>query len=102
MLGRELYGRALFRHSSQISHACAPNCFSFSDWDEAAKKFTRVVRSIRSIAAGEELTVSYLSEGILLQPRAQRQAELRHNFGFTCLCSRCSATLTEGSRRLLG
>ena len=46
------------------------------------------VRAARPIAAGDELTLTYISsEG---STRAERQSYLREQFGFTCACQLCT------------
>ncbi|KAL5560192.1 hypothetical protein UlMin_036403 [Ulmus minor] len=57
-----------------------------------------VVRSIRRIKKGEEVTVTYTD---LLQPKAMRQSELWSRYRFICCCRRCSASsLTYVDRAL--
>ncbi len=46
------------------------------------------MRAAQDVAAGEQLTISYLGRG-LTSPLAQRQAELEEVYGFQCGCSRC-------------
>ncbi|KAK7380498.1 hypothetical protein VNO78_33011 [Psophocarpus tetragonolobus] len=47
-----------------------------------------VVRSIKKIKRGEEVTVAYTD---LLQPKAMRRLELWSKYRFICCCRRCSA-----------
>ncbi|KAJ0732878.1 putative [histone H3]-lysine(4) N-trimethyltransferase chromatin remodeling SET family [Helianthus annuus] len=47
-----------------------------------------VVRSIKTIKKGEQVTVSYTD---LLQPKELRQSELWSKYRFTCCCHRCAA-----------
>ncbi|KAK7315253.1 hypothetical protein VNO77_33791 [Canavalia gladiata] len=47
-----------------------------------------VLRSIKRIKKGEEVTVAYTD---LLQPKAMRQLELGSKYLFLCRCKRCSA-----------
>lgn len=46
-----------------------------------------VVRSIKAIQKGDEVTVAYTD---LLQPKSMRQSELWLKYRFICCCSRCS------------
>ncbi|CAI0396164.1 unnamed protein product [Linum tenue] len=48
-----------------------------------------VVRSIRRIKKGEEITVAYTD---LLQPKAARSSELWSKYRFICCCKRCSSS----------
>ncbi|KAF3445495.1 hypothetical protein FNV43_RR10671 [Rhamnella rubrinervis] len=50
---------------------------------------TIIVRSIKRIEKGEEVTVAYTD---LLQPKAVRQSELWSRYRFICCCRRCSAS----------
>ncbi|GFH27157.1 histone methyltransferase, partial [Haematococcus lacustris] len=47
-----------------------------------------VVRAARPIAAGEEVTISYLGRP-QLQPATVRRARLLEDYGFECSCPRC-------------
>ncbi|XP_010062108.2 protein SET DOMAIN GROUP 41 isoform X2 [Eucalyptus grandis] len=47
-----------------------------------------IVRSIKAIKKGEEVTVAYTD---LLQPKAARQSELQSKYQFRCSCTRCDA-----------
>ena len=42
----------------------------------------------RDISPGEEITISYIDEGMT---RAERQSELAKGYRFTCTCKMCSA-----------
>ncbi|KAK4571525.1 hypothetical protein RGQ29_030098 [Quercus rubra] len=48
-----------------------------------------VVRSIKRIKQGEQVTVTYTN---LLQPKQMRQSELWSRYRFICCCERCSAS----------
>ncbi|KAH9691764.1 protein SET DOMAIN GROUP 41 [Citrus sinensis] len=48
-----------------------------------------IVRSIKPINKGEEVTVAYTD---LLQPKGMRQSELWSKYQFVCHCRRCSAS----------
>jgi hypothetical protein len=49
----------------------------------------QVVRAAREIPAATELTLSYLGPQ-LFAPSAERQAELKQQWGFDCACARCA------------
>ncbi|KAJ0087170.1 hypothetical protein Patl1_08047 [Pistacia atlantica] len=57
-----------------------------------------VVRSIKRIKKGEEVTVAYTD---LLQPKEMRQAELWSKYQFVCCCRRCTASLPTYVDQLL-
>ncbi|KAK9904418.1 hypothetical protein M0R45_000782 [Rubus argutus] len=85
-------GRATARIESGV---CSKNVLT----KECQKYGPRViVRSIRRINRGEEVTVTYTD---LLQPKAIRQSELWSRYRFICSCRRCSASpLTYVDRAL--
>jgi SET domain-containing protein len=47
------------------------------------------IRTIRDIAAGEELTITYGVFFGYTEPRGQRQIWLRQRFDFDCACVAC-------------
>ncbi|KAL1557119.1 protein SET DOMAIN GROUP 41 [Salvia divinorum] len=51
-----------------------------------------VVRSVKSVCKGEEVTIAYTD---LLQPKEMRQAELLFKYRFSCCCKRCGAVPTS-------
>lgn len=67
-----------------INHSCAPNCHAMLLGDRL------VVRAAHDIPAAAEVTLSYLGPQ-LFAPAAERQAELKQQWGFDCSCSRCKA-----------
>jgi len=75
----------LYERCSRFNHSCAPNL---------SRRFTadgRVqLRTSRAVAAGEELTISYLGDAELLQSTERRRFQLQP-YGFTCDCPRCAA-----------
>ncbi|KAI6777760.1 SET domain-containing protein [Emericellopsis cladophorae] len=74
---------AVFRHTTLINHDCIPNARYF--WDKDVGR--QVVRSLRRIDMGEELTVAYIMRGT----RAERQEIFKTRYGFECTCALCSA-----------
>lgn len=77
---------AVFTQASRINHSCRPN--THNDYNAALGQLT--VHAAKAIAAGDEITVSYLGhEG---SERAVRQRNLRSRFGFDCTCSLCALT----------
>lgn len=55
------------------------------------QNFTHHTHAVRDIAAGEELTISYLDS---FSARSVRQSRARASWGFSCSCAQCS--LPEG------
>ncbi|KAJ7108446.1 SET domain-containing protein [Mycena crocata] len=73
---------ALFSHLCRANHACTPNAqFSF-----CADIFVGRLCALRTIGAGEEVTIGYTE---LAAPREARQADLKARYGFACTCATC-------------
>ncbi|KAF2108902.1 hypothetical protein BDV96DRAFT_652503 [Lophiotrema nucula] len=79
----------LFVKFSRINHSCRPN--AGYAWNHRTGK--RTLYAHRNIAAGEELSVSYIG---LLSIKAGRQSRL-NTYGFTCSCEAC--TLADAERK---
>lgn len=80
-------GTCLSTYAAQLNHSCNPNCiFIFSGPSLS-------VRSLQSIPAGGELTISYVDTTML---RSERQEKLRSNYYFDCDCDYCRSSLTCG------
>jgi hypothetical protein len=90
--------RALYPLISRINHACNPN--SFVMFSQSGTSMA--IKSYRAIAAGEEITISYL---LLGAPSGKRQKILNEHWGFTCTCALCELSMLEKKasdvRRLL-
>ena len=74
-------GFGLFPLCSILNHSCYPNCLYTSHGQQL------VMRVIRPVRAGEELTVNYIG---LYASLLQRRRELRESKKFTCECRRCA------------
>lgn len=73
----------LFLILSRFNHSCCPNVHhSWNDTEGA-----RVVHALRDIEIGEELSCTYIE---LDNTHEERQAMLRHSYGFECFCEACS------------
>lgn len=75
-------GSAAYLFASLFNHSCEPNldvCFPDNDG-------RLVLTAARDIAAGEQLTISYIDETAAV---AARQDLLRFAYGFTCSCQAC-------------
>ncbi len=77
----------LFLQASRINHACLPNCQH--TWNASISEET--IHTVRQIAQGEEITISYSHTG----PSKSRREHLQKSFGFDCTCSLCSLPATE-------
>lgn len=65
---------------SLVNHSCTPNLFNFAVDNQ------EVCVTIRPIQKGEQLFISYLRQDDIT---VQRQADLKHNYGFECKCGKC-------------
>eukprot|EP00929_Paragymnodinium_shiwhaense_P074475 TRINITY_DN38126_c0_g2_i1.p1 TRINITY_DN38126_c0_g2~~TRINITY_DN38126_c0_g2_i1.p1 ORF type:complete len:685 (+),score=114.40 TRINITY_DN38126_c0_g2_i1:173-2227(+) len=94
--------RMVFPLVARINHSCKPNALLVDvSWEElTGDKPKKCIIALRSIAKGEDITISYLPDEQLLQPRAERQAAL-DRWGFTCSCSRCLDSAGDASVRAL-
>ncbi|KXZ55285.1 hypothetical protein GPECTOR_3g421 [Gonium pectorale] len=76
---------------SCINHSCDPNCTAACEGPDA----TVSVVAQRPIAAGTEITLSYIDVSL---PYKARQAELA-DYGFVCRCERCAAEAAAARAR---
>ncbi|KAF4948913.1 hypothetical protein FGADI_9197 [Fusarium gaditjirri] len=70
-----------------INHSCLAN--SHNNWNSEAGHET--IHAIRTINAGEEITISYDKGG----PSSVRRPMLKKSFGFDCTCSLCTLPSSE-------
>ena len=87
MCTRLNYGAGFFRAAAYVNHSCDPNCLSLRLGGNMA------IFAARDVAAGEELTHSYLPSHQLLLPSAARRPLLT----FDCACPRCARNLNVGA-----
>lgn len=78
---------ALYDLASYINHSCLPNSYKVFIGD------ILLLRAIRPIKAGEELTLSYVN----LQEQKRRQY-LKKTWGIDCRCPLCAAEASDGSK----
>ncbi|WAQ91515.1 hypothetical protein PtA15_14A399 [Puccinia triticina] len=76
---------------AQFDHSCRPNVWYSID----EKTQLLHMKAFGSIAAGEELTITYCVPEL---QRAARYRELREFFGFDCTCSHCLMSEELGER----
>jgi hypothetical protein len=70
--------------SSMPHHDCDPNCTVHVGPPASGSQLT--LRTLRPVAAGEALCISYCP---IYLPRAARRAQLYQQHGFVCGCDRC-------------
>jgi hypothetical protein len=78
---------ALYDLASYINHSCLPNSYKVFIGD------TLLLRAIRPIKAGEELTLSYVN----LQEQTRKES-LKKTWGIACRCPLCAAEARDGSK----
>ena len=71
------------------NHSCEPNAaYSFP-----ANSSELHLKALEDIAAGDEVTISYLDPGMMRQSRNVRHAELASSYLFACDCTKCLAQI---------
>ncbi|CAE7491951.1 MCTP1 [Symbiodinium sp. CCMP2592] len=75
----------LYATACRANHSCLPRARLSVDADGGVR-----IVALTSISAGEEVTVSYLSESDLLEPSSIRRKLLSQTWGFLCTCQRCT------------
>lgn len=104
-----LSGRTgVYQHLSRLSHSCTNNATNLLKYEPlltsdqptdaqqkeqftAKQLYSRQIRAVRDIQAGEEITISYLSPQDLIKSALYRNNKLRAEWQFTCTCSRCQS-----------
>jgi len=76
-------GTAYYPLQACVNHSCAPNAHAMKR--ERDVTGSAVLLALRPLSVGEEVTISYVDEGMKL---SARRAELR-DYGFHCTCPRC-------------
>ncbi|KAL8304451.1 hypothetical protein RB597_004373 [Gaeumannomyces tritici] len=80
---------------SRLNHDCRPNLVF-----HVSPSLSHTTYAVRDIAAGEELTISYLDP---FRAREVRRARAERSWGFACACSQCAlapALAAESDGRL--
>ncbi|XP_050750884.1 histone-lysine N-methyltransferase SMYD3 isoform X1 [Gymnogyps californianus] len=73
-------GVGLYPSMSLLNHSCDPNCVIVFEG------YQLLLRSVREIQIGEELTISYIES---LMPTSERQKQLIRQYCFECDCLLC-------------
>ncbi|KAF4626186.1 hypothetical protein G7Y89_g11979 [Cudoniella acicularis] len=85
-LENEGLGIGLDPLASMINHSCEPNAYCFFEGPRCR------IRSLQSIAAGEEITISYINNNA---PIYARQIILKYQWFFTCICQKCTSAASN-------
>ena len=73
-------GVGLYPSMSLLNHSCDPNCSIVFNGPHL------LLRAVRDVEAGEELTICYLD---MLMTSEERRKQLRDQYCFDCDCFRC-------------
>lgn len=79
------FGSSVFPFSAMFNHSCRPHAL----WRPLSSGSAIIVRALRAIRVGEEVSVSYLPTSMVGQNRI---TSLKETHGFVCQCERCAAT----------
>ncbi|NWS12841.1 SMYD3 methyltransferase, partial [Pachyramphus minor] len=85
-------GVGLYPSMSLLNHSCDPNCVIVFEG------YQLLLRSVRDIQIGEELTISYIES---LMPTSERQKQLVRQYCFECDCLLCQ-NQEKDSEKLAG
>lgn len=76
-------GTAFYPLQSCMNHSCSPNAKAFKREEDRDGQATII--AVKPICKGEEVTISYVDEDLLLEERRA----LLVDYGFKCKCPRC-------------
>ncbi|RNF00961.1 SET and MYND domain-containing protein [Trypanosoma rangeli] len=83
-------GKAMYVSAAQYRHSCDPNCFASFVGNPLGCSPHLVIRVIRPVHAGEELTIAYHNMTTYKAVSAQfRRRVLAERCGFMCNCKAC-------------
>ncbi|CCW60560.1 unnamed protein product [Phytomonas sp. EM1] len=89
-------GKAMYAIGSLFNHACDPNCFASFVGGPRGSSPKLVVRAIRPIMEGEELTLAYAGiDAFHSHSLRNRLQTLRNRCGFICRCMTCMNQVDE-------
>eukprot|EP00930_Biecheleria_cincta_P038704 TRINITY_DN26586_c0_g1_i2.p1 TRINITY_DN26586_c0_g1~~TRINITY_DN26586_c0_g1_i2.p1 ORF type:complete len:664 (+),score=115.70 TRINITY_DN26586_c0_g1_i2:87-2078(+) len=102
-------GHLLYLALARVNHSCKPNSITADPKLEVDSKrngngmthdtFKKALIAQVPIHAGDEITISYLSDDELLEPTERRQRTIRDRWGFTCVCDRCRSEESDALLR---
>lgn len=75
-------GAVMYEVLSRMNHSCAPNV------EKHYEGFTAVVTTLRDVAPGDELCISYLGADVR-KSSSQRREVLKEKYNFVCVCTLC-------------
>lgn len=83
--------KGVFPLHAMLNHSCRPNAVYVS----LPGTTSMCLKTLRAVQAGEELTVSYISNFL---PVGLRQKILSDRYGFSCCCELCSNSFPDRTR----
>ncbi|KLO16793.1 hypothetical protein SCHPADRAFT_937655 [Schizopora paradoxa] len=87
-------GHGIFPLASRLfNHSCAPNAIMAFTFEDNGQPPRMLVRALRDIKDGEEITVPYFDPAL---PYQRRQEICQFSYGFVCRCPLC-----EFSKRIV-
>lgn len=90
---------ALFYRVSFLNHGCAGMNSATWTWD--ATERCLVVKTRTVVAAGEELTISYIAQPWSHMATQARIRYLKQNYNFDCICRACTMPEEADSTRIV-
>ncbi|CAC9537301.1 conserved hypothetical protein [Leishmania infantum JPCM5] len=89
-------GKAVYAIGALFNHACDPNCYVSFEGNPQGSCARLIVRAIRPVMEGEELTVSYGGISCFsFHSMRHRLQTLRDRYGFFCGCRSCRNQVDE-------
>lgn len=85
VLQHNAFASGLYKYLSLFNHSCIPNCIKFSP--KPANNRASEIWTVRSVNAGEELTICYADNPDTTIKSMQEYLKLNHRFN--CICGRC-------------
>merc|ERR1712091_638851 len=89
------FGCGWYFMTDMFNHSCQPKCFKSVPRGAGGDS---LLRTLRAVFPGEELTLDYLGDWAVPADRASRRSRLQRQFDFECACVLCAGT--EGGWRL--
>ncbi len=86
---RMIHGLALGMFGANLNHSCDPNANVFVTKRGSEQQNRLVVKALRNIKAGEEITIAYQSSICSMPKASQRRMLLQSIYQFDCQCERC-------------
>jgi len=79
----------LFHRISFCNHCCASQ--NNATWSYDGVSHLLNLRTTKDVAAGEEITISYIAKPWCDLAKPARRQYLKQNYGFICLCKACTS-----------